>query len=82
MFCKTFLGEIFDEFLKKWDRKLGREKRKILLFVDNCSAHPKIQLQNIELKFFLPNTTAESQVNLINFLICFFSLWIKESFKI
>jgi hypothetical protein len=60
---RLFLGDIFEQWLKRWDRKLGIEKRKILLLVDNCSAHPKIQLKNIKLQFFLPNATAEVQVN-------------------
>jgi hypothetical protein len=50
---------IFEDFLKKWDRRLG--SRKILLFVDNCTAHPHLQLKNIKLKFFLPNTTSKAQ---------------------
>ncbi|KMZ76545.1 hypothetical protein ZOSMA_10068G00010, partial [Zostera marina] len=54
-------SDIFEQWLKRWDRKLGIDKRKILLFVDNCSAHPKIQLKNIKLQFFLPNATAEVQ---------------------
>lgn len=56
------LGDIFEQWLKRWDRKLGSDKRKILLLIDNCSAHPKIQLKNIKLQFFLPNATAEIQV--------------------
>jgi hypothetical protein len=55
------------------DKRVGRDGRKILLFLDNCSAHPKIKLENIELKFLPPNTTAASQVNLllINLIISF-----------
>lgn len=59
------LGALFEEWLKKWDKKLEAQKRKVLLFVDNCPAHPKITtLKNITLQFFLPNATAEIQVNI------------------
>lgn len=36
---------IFTNFLKEWDKTL--KKRKILLLLDNCTAHPKINLDNI-----------------------------------
>ena len=50
---------LFTEWLEKWDNELRREKRKILLLVDNCSAHPVVQgLTNIELHFLPPNTTS------------------------
>ena len=53
---------IFEEWLRKWDAKLTRHNRKIALFIDNCSAHPRVQgLQSIELIFFPPNTTSEIQ---------------------
>ena len=53
---------IFDEWLRKWDEKLGRRGWKIALFVDNCSAHPHISSLNfIELIFLPPNTTSEIQ---------------------
>ena len=43
---------IFEEWLRKWDAKLTRHNRKIALFTDNCSAHPRVQgLQSIELIF-------------------------------
>lgn len=57
------LGAIFEDWLRKWDMKLKKEGRKVLLYIDNCSAHPsKIELECITLKFFPPNTTAMSQV--------------------
>lgn len=52
---------VFEEWLKKWNARLKSSRRRVLLYVDNCSAHPKIKLENITLKFLLPNTTAESQ---------------------
>lgn len=59
---KGFLADIFETWLKEWDRKLKREGRKVLLFLDNFSGHSKIQLEQITIKFLPPNTTAESQV--------------------
>jgi len=48
----------------QWDRKLVRQGRKILLFLDNFSSHPpdlQRQLQAIELRFFPANTTPKTQ---------------------
>lgn len=50
---------IFETMLRAWDRKLHR---KILLLVDNCTAHPKIEnLRNIQLEFLPPNVTSVLQ---------------------
>ena len=37
------------------------QDRKILLFIDNCSAHPHLDFSNIKLAFFPPNTTSKLQ---------------------
>uniref|UniRef100_A0A914VUI6 HTH CENPB-type domain-containing protein n=1 Tax=Plectus sambesii TaxID=2011161 RepID=A0A914VUI6_9BILA len=56
-------GDVFESWLKNWDKKLKKDGRKVLLYIDNCSSHPlHIVLQNITMKFFPPNTTAMSQV--------------------
>uniref|UniRef100_H3AKG2 HTH CENPB-type domain-containing protein n=1 Tax=Latimeria chalumnae TaxID=7897 RepID=H3AKG2_LATCH len=49
-------GYLFED----WDRKLGRESRKILLLVDNCTAHvtKDVALRNIQLEFLPKNTTS------------------------
>ncbi|XP_031340904.1 tigger transposable element-derived protein 4-like [Photinus pyralis] len=36
-------SELFIEHVRKWDEELKRKKRKIVLLIDNCPAHPKIQ---------------------------------------
>lgn len=55
-------SEIFTTELRKWDLELCRQKRKILLLVDNCPAHPDIKnLRNIKLVFLPANTTSKLQ---------------------
>lgn len=54
--------EIWSEFLRGFNRKMGMERRKVLLFVDNCSAHKTdIQLKNVSIKFLPANTTSVIQ---------------------
>ncbi|XP_052564774.1 tigger transposable element-derived protein 4-like [Culex pipiens pallens] len=55
---------IFEKWLNDLDRKFGEENRKVLMFVDNCTAHPKRlqdKLININLQFFPPNATSVLQ---------------------
>lgn len=55
-------SRIFETWLRKWDARLTHVKRKIALFVDNCTAHPHIEnLKSIDLVFLPPNTTSEVQ---------------------
>lgn len=55
-------SEIFEKVLRKWDSQLRSNKKKIILFIDNCPAHPKIEnLTNIKLAFLPPNTTSVIQ---------------------
>ena len=55
-------GAIFTEWLKALDRKMKSLNRKIILIVDNCSAHPCISnLESITLLFLPPNTTSKTQ---------------------
>lgn len=55
-------SDIFEHWLKDWDRRLKSEGRKILLFIDNCPSHPtKVELNNIVLKFLPPNATSSLQ---------------------
>lgn len=55
---------LFEEWLLMLDEKFLAENRKILLFVDNCPAHPKSiqeKLKAITLCFFPPNATSVLQ---------------------
>lgn len=55
-------SDIFADHIKKWDKSLRLQGRSILLLVDNCTAHPKIQdLSSIRLEYLPPNTTATLQ---------------------
>ncbi|XP_050338066.1 tigger transposable element-derived protein 4-like [Bactrocera neohumeralis] len=52
-------SDIFTKWVRDWDRELKKTKKKILLLVDNCPAHPKIDdLRSITLVFLPPNTTS------------------------
>lgn len=53
---------IFERWLRSWDNRLQRSGKKVVLLVDNCSAHAKVNgLKNIALCFFPPNTTSVIQ---------------------
>lgn len=54
--CMT--SDLFKQWLKEFDVEIGSENRKIVLFIDQCSAHPIIHLQNIELIFFPKNSSS------------------------
>lgn len=56
-------ADFFETWLKNWDRELRHQRyAKILLLVDNCSAHPKtVELTHIELAFLPANTTSVLQ---------------------
>lgn len=55
-------SELFTTWLREWDQELKRLKKKILLLVDNCPAHPNVlNLSNINLCFFPANTTSVLQ---------------------
>ena len=52
-------SQIFTEWLAGWDSYLTKVNRKILLLVDNCTAHPHVStLKNIQLEFLPPITTS------------------------
>ena len=55
-------GEIFASWVRKFDQKMHRQQRKVLLLVDNCPAHPRVtNLKATNLVFLPPNTTAKLQ---------------------
>lgn len=57
-------SEIYESWLHEFDRKFQKQNRKVLFFLDNCPAHPKIlsqQLKAIHVVFFPPNMTSKLQ---------------------
>ena len=56
-------GKLFEEWLRKLDRKFAFEGRNVAFVIDNCPAHPNIDnLKAIELYFLPPNTTSKTQL--------------------
>ncbi|XP_043475654.1 tigger transposable element-derived protein 6-like [Leptopilina heterotoma] len=54
--------QIFTEWLQKVDKKMKNEKTKILLFVDNCTAHTNLpEFNNVKLVLLPANTTSQLQ---------------------
>lgn len=55
-------GELFTNWIQQLDTIFGKQKRKIILFIDNCPAHPKdIPVTNIKLVFLPRNATSKLQ---------------------
>ena len=55
-------SELFEEWVRELDCKLGSERRKISLIIDSCSAHPEVSgLQWVELILLPPNTQPMNQ---------------------
>ena len=56
------LSELFEQWIRKLDAIFLKKNRQVLLFVDNCPAHPMVRtLKAIKLVFLPPNTTSELQ---------------------
>lgn len=58
MTCK-----IFHQYLLAMDRKMGAQNRKVILFLDQCAAHPKdvSHLKNVQVSYLPANTTSVLQ---------------------
>lgn len=69
---------LFTEFLKRFDRKMVLEGRKVLLFLDNATSHADIQLKNVRLVFFPPNMTSDVQPLDQGIIQCFKLLYRKQ----
>jgi hypothetical protein len=54
-------GSLFESRLSKFNAKMKRQKRKVLLFIDNAPSHPDLEFSNVKLKFLPANTTSKSQ---------------------
>ena len=54
-------SEIFRNWLQLINNQIMCKNRKIILFIDNCGAHPDVQLNNVAVEFLPPNTTSRLQ---------------------
>lgn len=55
-------SSIFEDHMRKIDRRMTAANRKIVMVVDNCPAHPKLDsLRAVTLVFLPPNTTSKTQ---------------------
>lgn len=55
-------SDIYEQWLRDLNKSMMKQKRKIVLFVDNCPAHPQIdRLSNVKVVFLPPNTTSQLQ---------------------
>lgn len=55
------MSSIFCDWLNAFDDDIKRQGRKVIVVVDNCSAHPNDadrHLQHVKLVFLPPNTTS------------------------
>ncbi|KAI8510179.1 Tigger transposable element-derived protein 6 [Branchiostoma belcheri] len=54
-------SELFLDWLKSFDLKMGLENRNVLLFLDQAPSHPHVRLRNVELVYYPSNTTWRAQ---------------------
>ena len=56
-------SELFQDWLKDFDRQMRLARRKVILLVDNAASYNQgdLQLRNVTLHFLPPNTTAHIQ---------------------
>ena len=49
---------IFEEWLQSVNNRMKRERRKILMFLDNAPSHPNKDRSNVKLLFLPPNLSS------------------------
>ena len=54
-------GEMFARWMRRIDIQMRLQNRHILLFLDNCGAHPDLQFDHVKVVFLPPNTTSRLQ---------------------
>ena len=65
-------GEIFFDYIQKLNCEFIKQKSSILLFIDNCSAHPSnLSFSNVKIIFLPPNTTSVLQPMDAGIIKCF-----------
>ena len=53
--------EIFSNWLEDINKKFARENRKVLFFIDNCTAHCDLELSNVKIFLYPANCTSTLQ---------------------
>lgn len=73
---------LFEEYLINLNVKMRNQSRHILLFIDNATCHPEMNLSNVKIKFLPKNTTAVLQPLdngiIQNFKLNYRSLFMKQ----
>jgi hypothetical protein len=55
-------SDLWRQIMTKLNKRMSKEERSILMFVDNCSSHPQsLRLSNIKFVYLPANTTSISQ---------------------
>ncbi|GBO41542.1 hypothetical protein AVEN_176921-1 [Araneus ventricosus] len=57
-------GELFENWQNALDQKMARQKRRTVLFINNCEEHPSAiisRLKSVKVEFMPPNTTSKFQ---------------------
>jgi hypothetical protein len=69
--------DIFSSFLRSLDASMGAQNRNILLFVDNCAAHPKYTsfLRNVKVTWYPENCTSVLQPLDLGVIKCYKQLY-------
>jgi hypothetical protein len=72
--------DIFSSFLRSSEASMGAQNRYILLFVDNCAAHPKDTsfLRNVKIIWYLENCTSVLQPLDLEVIMCYKQLYTKR----
>lgn len=50
-------SSIMKSWLNNFNFKMTKQKRKVILFLDNSACHPHFKLSNVKIVFIPPNTT-------------------------
>ena len=52
---------IMEEWIRSFNGRMKSQGRKVILFLDNATCRPRIDLSNVKLAYFPPNTTSSTQ---------------------
>ncbi|XP_062572433.1 tigger transposable element-derived protein 6-like [Saccostrea cucullata] len=75
------VSSIFCELLKKFNARMRRENRKVLLIMDNAPSHAEPLLSNVRIHFLPPTTTSHLQPLDAGIIQCFKSYYRQKQLK-